>query len=195
MRKRILIIQGHPSPGGGHLAQAIAQAYAAGAEAGGHEVRHAVVAKLGFPLLRTKEDWEHGAPRPEIEPVREDVAWAEHIMIVFPLWLGGMPALLKGFFEQLFRPGLAGTRIEDYTPLSRPLAGRSARIVVTMGMPAAIYRWYFRAHGLKLLKRNILGFVGLRPIRATVIGSVESMGERRRAAWLRRLQALGRRAR
>jgi len=27
------------------------------------------------------------------------------------------------------------------------LAGRSARLVVTMGMQALIYRWYFQAHG------------------------------------------------
>jgi putative NADPH-quinone reductase len=50
------------------------------------------------------------------------------------------------------------------------LKGRSARVVVTMGMPSLFYKWFFRAHSLKALKRNILGFVGIAPIRQTVIG-------------------------
>ncbi len=50
------------------------------------------------------------------------------------------------------------------------LAGKSACVVITMGMPAFIYRWYFGAHGLKNLKRNILGFCGVGPIKDTLIG-------------------------
>jgi putative NADPH-quinone reductase len=52
------------------------------------------------------------------------------------------------------------------------MRGRSARVIVTMGMPALIYRWYYGAHGLKNLKRNILRFVGFAPVRDTVVGSV-----------------------
>ena len=60
------------------------------------------------------------------------------------------------------------------------LGGRSARLVVTMGMPALVYRWYFRAHSIKALERNILGFVGIAPIDETLIGSIEE--HRRREA-------------
>ena len=42
------------------------------------------------------------------------------------------------------------------------MSGKSARIVVTMGMPGFWYRWYFRAHSLRSLQRNILKFVGFR---------------------------------
>jgi putative NADPH-quinone reductase len=64
---------------------------------------------------------------------------------------------------------------------------RSARIVVTMGMPALLYRWHFRAHTLKAPKRNILGFAWVAPIRETLIGSVESMKQAQRLHWLGRL--------
>lgn len=58
------------------------------------------------------------------------------------------------------RPGFAFST-EGKNPLSKKgLTSRSARVVVTMGMPAAIYRWYFQAHSIKSLERNILGFVG-----------------------------------
>ncbi len=60
-----------------------------------------------------------------------------------------------------------------------------------MGMPAAVYRWYFAAHGLKSLRRNILSFVGFKPVRSTLIGLVEAMGEKRQKSWLERLAKLG----
>ena len=69
--------------------------------------------------------------------------------------------------------------------------GKSARIVVTMGMPALVYRWYFGAHSLRSFERNILGFCGIGPIRATLIGNVEDCGAARRARWLEQLHALG----
>jgi putative NADPH-quinone reductase len=112
----------------------------------------------------------------------------------FPLWLGGMPALLKGFLEQVARPGFALSMPKDGGMAAKLLTGRSARIVVTMGMPTLIYRWYFRAHSVKALERNILGFVGIAPIHETLIGMVESLGDVGVAKWLAKLTALGKRA-
>jgi putative NADPH-quinone reductase len=72
------------------------------------------------------------------------------------------------------------------------LGGRCARIVVTMGMPGLFYRWYFRAHSVKSLERNILKFCGILPIRLSIVGSVEAMGAAGRGRWLARMQRLGR---
>ena len=112
---------------------------------------------------------------------------------MYPLWLGAMPALLKAFLEQVMRPGFAVGKIRSAS-WKKMLAGRSARIVVTMGMPALIYRWFFRAHSLRSLERNILGFVGIGPVKETLIGSVETCGNPEREKWLERLRALGRAA-
>jgi putative NADPH-quinone reductase len=62
--------------------------------------------------------------------------------------------------------------------------------VVTMGMPAMVYRWVYRAHSVKALERNILGFVGIAPIHETLIGMVEGKDSARRR-WLARLRELG----
>jgi putative NADPH-quinone reductase len=114
-------------------------------------------------------------------------------VFLYPLWLGDMPALMKGFLEQLLRPGFAFSQGTVSDGMRKPLAGKSARVIVTMGMPAAVYRVYFGSHSLKALERNILHFCGIRPVRASVIGSVESMGQARRGVWLARVQRLGRR--
>lgn len=170
----------------------LASAYAEGARTAGHEVRHIDVGTLDFPLLRSKSQWEHG-PLPEVlAPAQQLILWAQHIVIFFPLWLGGMPALLKGFLEQVARPGFAVCHADGPALYKKLLSGRSARIVVTMGMPAIVYRGYFRAHSLKALERNILGFVGIAPIHETLVGLVEGMSEARRTRWLSRLARLGR---
>jgi putative NADPH-quinone reductase len=193
MAQRITIIQGHPDPAGKRFCHALADAYAAGAEAAAREVRRIEVSNLDFTLLRTQADWETGTPPASIVTAQEAIGWAEHLVVVYPLWQGMMPALLKGFFEQVFRPGFAKT--SDPRLWMSLLKGRSARIVVTMGMPALFYRWYFGAHGLKSLERSILAFIGVRPIRETLVGMVEALSEKRRKAWLEKLRALGERGR
>lgn len=194
MARRVVLIQGHPDPAGGHLCHALADAYAAGAAAAGHELRRIEVSRIDFPLLRTAREFEEGSPPSGIAEAQEAVRWADHLVLVYPLWLGTMPALLKGFLEQLFRPAFTVDRAEGRWP-RRNLAGRTARVVVTMGMPALVYRFWFLAHGLHNLERNILRFVGIAPVRSTLIGAVGSMDEARAGRWLARLEDLGRRGR
>ena len=114
-------------------------------------------------------------------------------MVIFPLWLGDMPAVLKAFFEQALRPGFAFSYRPSGFPIKH-LGGRSAHIIVTMGMPALVYRWYFCAHGLKNLKRNILRFVGYAPVRDTIIGRVGTRSRRSIARSLEAVKSLGRQA-
>jgi putative NADPH-quinone reductase len=191
MGKRIAIIQGHPDAATRHFGHALADEYAKGAEDGGHEVRRIIVATLEFPLLRTKEDFERGVPPESIRQAQDTIKWANHLVVVYPLWHGSMPALLKAFFEQVFRPGFGA----EYQPSGglpkKLLTGKSARIIVTMGMPAFAYRWIFFAHSLRSLKRNLLGFCGISPIRSTIIGSIEGMSEKQRMGWLDEMRRLG----
>ncbi len=193
MTTKILILNGHPDPAHKGLCHALADAYAAGARDGGHEVRRLDIAALQFGFVQSQAEFERGDAPADIAAAQEAIKWAGHVVVIFPLWLGDMPARLKAFFEQALRPGFAFA----YKPSGFPdmfLKGRSARIVVTMGMPGFIYRWYFRAHGLKNLKRNILRFVGFSPVRDTVLGSVASRSKQEIARWFDDMAALGRRA-
>jgi putative NADPH-quinone reductase len=195
MSRRILIIDGHPDARSERYVHALTKAYYDGARLAGHDVRSIIVSKVGFPLLRTGEDLQGGVVPESIRQCQESLAWADHVVILFPLWRGSMPALLKGFLEQLLRPGFAFAAATSRGRPKRLLTGKSARIIVTLGMPALLYRWYFRAHSLKSLARNILTFCGIRPVRASVIGVAESLGQARRGTWLMRVQQLGASAR
>jgi putative NADPH-quinone reductase len=192
--KQILILQGHPDPVGGHLSHSLAQAYAEGAREGGHRVETVDIAQLDFPLLRSQADWQHGSLPPALLPAQQAIARAQHLALFFPLWLGDMPALVKGFLEQVARPGFAFGPDADQPFAAKGLRGRSARLVVTMGMPALVYRFYFRAHSVKSLERNVLGFVGFDPVRETLVGMVEQLGAEGVARWQAKLRKLGRAA-
>ncbi len=150
MSKRLLLIQAHPDASEPHLCHALASSYAQGAQGAGHAVRHIKLAELDFPLLRSQQAWQKGTIPDSLKPAQEDIAWAEHILLFFPLWLGDMPAL--------------------------------------------VYRWYFRAHSVKSLERNILGFVGIAPVNETLIGLTGDMKAADAAKWLAKLKRLGERA-
>jgi putative NADPH-quinone reductase len=184
---RVLIIDGHPDPNPARFVHALADAYGEGA-AGVHEVRRVEVAKLDFPLLRTQAEWKEGHLPASLQEAQEAIGWADHLVFLYPMWLGDLPALFKGFLEQVARPDFAfryGAGLPE-----KLLAGKSARIVVTMGMPAFFYRLVYRAHSLKSFRRNILNFVGIKPVRMSVIGAVESSAAKRQR-WLDEMRQLG----
>lgn len=189
MTKRIAIIQGHPDAAGHHLLNAMADAYAEGAASAEHEVRRVEVAALDFPLLRTQADFETGEVPSALVQARDDMRWAEHWVFLFPLWHGTMPALLKAFLEHIFRPGFAMEYREKQFP-RRLLAGRSARIVVTMGMPVMLYRWYFGALGVRAFERSMLSFAGIKPIRESFYG-LTFADEKKRLRWIEEMRGHG----
>src|SRR6476646_2790047 len=107
MPGRLAIIQGHPDPAGNRFCHALADAYAEGAASAGHEVSRTEMARIEFPLLRTQQEFETGSLPGTLVPARDALVAAQHVLIVFPLWHGTMPALLKAFIEQVMRPGVA----------------------------------------------------------------------------------------
>ena len=187
---RIAVIQGHPDASAPHLCHLLADAYRRGAEDAGSAVDTITVAELEFPLIKSKHDFEHGE-RPEcIQQAQATILSCEHLVLVYPLWLGTMPALVKAFLEQVFRYDFAFEPRGDGR-YEKKLKGRSARVVITMGMPALVYRFYFGAHSLRSLERNILKFSGIGPVRESLFGMVEQADARRRAKWSEKMRAFG----
>lgn len=189
MTKRIAIIQGHPDAAGHHLLNAMADAYAEAAASAGHQVRRIEVAKLDFTFLRTQSDFETGELPASLVQPRDDMRWAEHWVFLFPLWHGTMPALFKGFLEHIFRPGFT----MEYRAKGFPkhlLAGRSARVVVTMGMPVMLYRWYFGAFGVRSFERSMLSFAGIKPVRESLYG-LTFANDKKRASWIEEMRRHG----
>jgi len=195
--RRILVVIGHPDADPARLCRALADSYEQGARSVGYEVRRIDVAKLDFPLLRSADDFLHGSLAPSLQDAVEQLRWAEHVVFIFPLWLGTMPALLKAFLEQVMRPGVAFAypKPGEGGFVKTLLTGRSAHVVVTMGMPPVFYRYWYFGHGLAGMRRNILNFVGLKPVRETLFGPAEGASDTKRKGWIEKMRQLGEAAR
>lgn len=188
-KKKILVIHAHPDAGHSHFGDALAERYAGAAGAAGLETRRLTLNRLDFPLIDSASSWRAPEVPADIERAQNDIRWCDHMAFFYPLWLGDMPALLKGFLEQVLRPDFAFSEPEGRMP-EKLLTGRSARLVVTMGMPAFVYRAFYRAHSVKNFRRNILLFSGIRPVRTSLVGMVEG-SDRHRRKWLARMTRLG----
>ena len=185
--KKVLIVDGHPDASYERLNHALADAYADAVRDARSPVRRITVARSEFPLIRSQADYEKSAVPEAIRQAQIDFQWADHLVFIFPLWLGDMPALLKGFLEQTFRPGIALGRGPGGLP--KPLLpGKSARIIVTMGMPALMYRTFMGTHSVRALER-ILALTGVRPARELFIGGIFNPNDSARRKWFSAVRA------
>lgn len=189
MGRRITVILGHPDAAS--YCGALADAYVEAARLAGHEVRVFKLGDMAFdPVLH------HGYRQiqplePELVEARQAIAWAEHLVFVFPMWWGGLPALLKGFFDRVFLPGFA-FKYRQGSPLwDKLLAGRSAQAFVTADTPNWFYALaYWRPLHLQL-RRTILGFCGIRPVGIQLFAPVRFATDQRRAKWLDQVRRAG----
>lgn len=175
MSQKILIIDGHPDPKGPHFVHELADFYRQGAREGGHAVRLLRVGELRFPLLRNHRAYLSGKVPESIRSAQKSIAWADHIVVLYPLWLGTVPAKLKGFLEQVMRPGFAFAQRGPGQRPDRLLAGRSARIVVTRGMPELFDEVDRSPRSIRSVASDVLGLCGIRPVRTLVIGGADTL--------------------
>lgn len=179
----------------GSYSEALGQAYLRGAESGGHQGKLFVLADMEFDAILREGYRRLQVLEPDLAAAREAFLACDHVVFVFPLWLGDMPAIMKGFLERLVQPDLLAIQKSGGKASWKVFKGKSARVIMTMGMPGWFYRWYFGAHALKLLKRNILHFTGISPVHSTIYGMIEAAGDEKRKQWLREVEALGHQAR
>lgn len=95
--KNIVIIQGHPDSSHAHFGHALAQQYLDGAHEAGHQAQIIQVARLDFPWLKSDQEFEHGEIPATLKPAQQAIEQADHLVFIYPLWLGDMPAILKPF--------------------------------------------------------------------------------------------------
>lgn len=187
--RRILIIQGHPQADS--LCAALAQRYRAAAESAGAQVQMLQLGELQFdPVLRAGYRGEQPL-EPDLQAAQQAIRDAAHLVFVYPVWWGTLPALLKGFLDRVFLPGFAFKYRRDSVWWDRLLQGRSARLLVTMDTPPWYYRWVYRQPAHNQMKRTVLEFCGVRPVHIHSFGPVRQSSDAKRQAWLQQAAQLG----
>jgi putative NADPH-quinone reductase len=187
---RIAIVVGHARQE--TYCEALGEAYKRGAQAAGHDAKLFVTSRMYFDPIMREGYVRVQELEPDLAEAHDAIPAADHLVLIFPLYLGTLPAIFKGFLERILQPDIMEPAKTG--KFVKVLKGKSARIIMTMGMPGFVYRWWFGAHALKMLKRNILGFMGVSPIRSTIFGSIEGVSANKRRQWLVAVEDLGRKA-
>lgn len=189
MQKKILILQGHPDKQS--FNHALHAAYKKGALQAGAQVEEIFVGDLPFKL-----SLEHAyRQRTELEPclieAQNKIKWADHIVVIYPVWWGSVPAVLKGFFDRVLLPGFAWRKRENSVWWDKLLTGKTARIISTMDQPPWYYFLMYGAPSDRAVKKLTLEFCGIKPVKITSIGPIRLSKESFRKNWLKKIEALG----
>jgi len=185
----ILIINGHPNEDS--FNHALADAYKEGALKTG-----AQVAEIRISTLNFNPNLQYGyTRRMELEPdllaSLEKIKAADHLVWIHPTWWGGLPAMMKGFIDRLFLPGITYKYRENSLWWDKLLKGKTARIITTIDQPAWYYRLVYRSPSVNQLKRSILEFCGVKPVKVTFVGIIKTATPEKRATWIRKIYSMG----
>ena len=187
--KNILIINGHPNKKS--YCHALAEAYATGASSAGNPVVLLHLSELRFNFNLADGYSKKSETETDLLMAQEKIKWAQHIVVVHPVWWGSVPAILKGFFDKTLLPGFA-FKYRDKGPLwDKLLSGRTAHIIYTTDTPVWFYRYFYKAPSLNQVKDRTLGFCGIKTIKVAGIGPIRKSQPAFRQRWLEKIKQAG----
>jgi putative NADPH-quinone reductase len=189
MKKKILIINGHPDKES--FCTHLSESYKKGAEESNADCK-----LINLSDLRFNPNLEFGyRKRTELEPdlliVQQEILEADHLVFVYPTWWGTYPALLKGFIDRVFLPKFAYAPRENSLFYSKLLKGKSARLIVTMDTPKWYYSLIYKSPGHNSMKKNVLNFCGVKPVKITSLSPLKGSNDNRRSEWIDKIEMLG----
>jgi NAD(P)H dehydrogenase (quinone) len=187
--KKILIINGHPDRESFNFA--LAESYKKGAIASGADVKEINIRDLNF-----NPNLQYGyRKRTELEPdlldAQEKIKWAEHLVWIYPVWWGSVPAIMKGFIDRVFLPGFAFQKRENSVWWDKLLTNKTARIISTLDQPAWYYWLVYKRPSHNAMKKLTLHFCGISPVYTTTIGPIRLSKEKYRIKHLLKVEKLG----
>lgn len=169
-KKKILILNGHPDKESFNYG--ISESYKISALNSGADVKEIKIRKLEFnPNLqfgyRKRTELE-----PDLVKAQEQIKWADHLVWVYPVWWGSVPAIMKGFIDRVFLPGFAFEKKENSVWWNKYLSGKTARLICTLDQPSWYYRWIYGRPSHNAMKKLTMQFVGVKKVRTTTIGPI-----------------------
>lgn len=188
--KKIVIINGHPNKES--FNSALVQAYRDGVLGQQAEIRVIPIGELQFDPNLQYGYQQRMELEPDLIQAWDSILWADHLVWVHPVWWGGLPAVTKGFVDRLFLPGMAYKYRPNSVWWDKLLTGKTAHIITTLDQPGWYYRLFFGRPSVNQLKKSILEFCGIKPVKVTYVGVIRNSTDAQRTKWLEKIKALGR---
>ena len=155
---RLLFIHSHPVPESFNTA--LCKAAVETARAKGHEVRLIDLYAEGFnPVMSTEERrayHDDGPPPPDVAPHIAALQWAEGLIFVYPTWWYAQPAMLKGWMDRVWRPGVTFSVPTPSEPMRPVLTQvRLIGVITTLGSPWWFWTFLIGAPGRRMILRGL----------------------------------------
>lgn len=187
--KNVLIIHGHPVAD--TFVDKLTEQYVQGVKASGSLVEEIVLKDLSFDI-NFKEGYRGNQElEPDLLKAQKLISWADHLVFFYPNWWATYPALLKGFIDRTFLPGFAFKYNKGNSNSEQLLKGKTARLVVTMDSSVWYYYLIQKAPGHHSMRKAILHFCGIKPVRISSLGSMRSSSSKQRERWLKNMYKFG----
>ena len=191
VKKRILILNGHPDKES--FSFGISDAYKTGASQAGAEVQEIRIRELNFNPNLEFGYRKRVTLEPDLLDAQKKIEWADHLVWVYPVWWGSVPAITKGFIDRVFLPGFAFKKRENSVWWDKFLTGKTARLICTLDQPAWYYKWVYGSPSHRAMKKLTMNFVGIKKVRITTIGPIRLSKVGFRNRWLKKIERLGQR--
>lgn len=187
--KQILIINGHPDKKSFNYA--LAEAYKNGAAKSKAKISQIDIADLNFnPNL--KFGYRQRTPlEPDLIEAIEKIKKATHLVWVFPMWWYSYPALMKGFIDRSFLPGITFEPVKGKALPKKLLKGKTARLIITADTPKWYNYLYMKRPVINQFKKGTLEFCGIKPVKVTYISPIKNSSANHRTKWLEKMTLLG----
>ncbi len=184
--KNILVILGHPRKGS--FCEALANEYVAKAKTKNSTVELVELSDLIFDKNFLYGPNEKSPLENDLVKMQEKIKNADHIVWVYPIWWGDTPALLKAFIDRTLLPNFAFKYKSGFGYPDKLLTGKTAELIVTMDAPIWYYKLFLGSPGIKIMKRDILAFCGIKVVKTYLFGPIKGSTAEQRAKWLRKIE-------
>ena len=190
---KTLVVFNHPY--GGSYCSAILEAVEDGVKDGGQECRVINLDQDDFdPVMRAKDliafsgagrvgESALGTVDEQVMEYKKDLEWADHLVMIFPIWWMTMPAMMKGFVDKVIFPGVA-YEMDNGRLRTRLHSLKQVTIITTMNTPADIYRNNFGNSLEGSLMKGTFNQIGIHDIRWISLNMVKQSGDEKRWLWL-----------
>ena len=188
----ILVILGHPDESS--FNHAISQTITQKLKKNNHEVIfHDLYREKFPPLLEQEEIPKHGNVDSLIRKHCAELSLAEGIVIIHPNWWGQPPAILKGWIDRVFRPGVAYEFLEDDSGEGIPVGLLQARMALVFNTSNTEENRERKVFGdpLEYIWKNcVFDLCGVRKFYRKTFGIVVSSTMKERMAWLKETESV-----
>ena len=189
---KILVILGHPQRGS--FNHAIADTAVAALENDGHEVIYHDLQAEGFdPILPGQEIARDGLMDRVVMAHCDQLAATDGVVIVHPNWWGQPPAVLKGWIDRVFRPGVAYAFEEGDSGEGVPmglLKAEAAVVFNTSNTPEARELSVFGDPLENLWKTCVFELCAVKGFYRRNFGVIVTSTPEQRAEWLRDVEEI-----